>query len=329
MQNKNIKRRKFLKDTFTKLPLVLLTPSLLAACGEDDAPIDKSVLIIGAGIAGLAAAKQLKAKGFAVTVLESQEKVGGRLRTTRTPDVVFDEGASWIHGPTRNPITDLAKQAGANTFLTSDDNIAVYDTNGTAYPNGFLYNQEQAYENALNAVRKGGKIGSSFQTIFNSLYPATINDRLWKYMLSAFLEFDTGGDIDDLSSLYFDDDENFSGEDVIITDGYDKITDFLAQGLDIKLNTRVTAINYGGADKATVTANSITYRADYVLLTVPLGVLKKNVIAFTPELNSDKRQAIANVGMGVINKFVLVWNTPFWDTNLQYIGYTSDIKGKL
>lgn len=325
-----MQRRIFIKDIITGLPLIFMTPSLIASCGNGNAEINpngKTVVVIGGGISGLAAAKKLKQKGFSVIILEAQEKVGGRLRTDRSLGVAFDEGASWIHGPSGNPITNLASQSGANTFLTSDDSVEVFDINGTAYSDSVLTNTENQFNNALNAVRNAGTQTQSFQTVFNSIYPTQANNRLWKYMLSAYLEFNTGGDISKLSSKFFDDDEVFNGEDVIITNGFDKVTDFLAQGLDIRLNTRVTNINYSNT-KVVITANGTNVEADYVIVTVPLGVLKNNAITFTPALPSNKINAIANTNMGNVNKFLLVWNTPFWDTNLQYIGYTPDIKGK-
>jgi hypothetical protein len=241
--------------------------------------------------------------------------------------VDFDEGASWIHGPNGNPMTSLASQSGTNTFLTSDDSVEVFDTNGTAYSERVLTNTENQFNSALNTVRNAGTQTQSFQTVFNSLYPTQANDRLWKYMLSAFLEFNTGGDISKLTSKFFDDDEVFKGEDVIVTNGFDKVTNFLAQGLDIRLNTRVTNINYSNI-KVAITSNGNIIEADYVIVSVPLGVLKNNGIVFTPELPTYKINAIANTNMGNVNKFLLVWNTPFWDTDLQYIGYTPDTKGK-
>lgn len=325
-----MQRRKFIKDTLTGFPLLFFTPTLLASCRKDDeniSPNGKTVVVIGGGISGLAAAKKLNEKGFTVIVLEAQEKVGGRMRTDRSLGVAFDEGASWIHGPNGNPITNLASQSGANTFLTADDSVKVFDTNGTPYSNTVLTNAENQFNSALNAVRNAGTQTQSFQTVFNSLYPTQANDRLWKYMLSAFLEFNTGGDISKLSSKFFDDDEAFNGEDVIITNGYDKVTDFMAQGLDIRLNTRVTGINYSNT-KVNITTNGSNIEADYVVVSVPLGVLKNNAITFTPALPANKINAITNTNIGNVNKFLLVWNTPFWDTNLQYIGYTPHTKGK-
>jgi monoamine oxidase len=325
-----MERRKFVLDTLKTIPLILIAPNLLAYCAKKEDitnPNGKTVLIIGAGISGLAAAKKLKDKGFTVIVLEAQEKIGGRLRTDRSLGIAFDEGASWIHGPNGNPITNLASQAGANTYLTDDDNLAVFDNNGTAYSDTFLNSQYTQFENALNAVRRAGTQTDSFQTIFNSLYPTQVNNRLWKYMLSAYLEFDTGGDISKLSSKYFFDDEAFSGKDVIVTNGYDKVANLLGQGLDIRLNSRVTEINYN-ATKSLVKVNENSIEADYVIVSVPLGVLKNNSISFQPSLPASKLSAIQNIQMGNVNKFLFIWDTPFWDTNIQYIGYTPETKGK-
>lgn len=325
-----MERRKFVLDTLKTIPLVLIAPHLFASDGKDEIstnPIGKTVLIIGAGIAGLAAAKKLKDKGFTVIVIESQEKIGGRLRTDRRLGIAFDEGASWIHGPNGNPITKLASQAGANTYLTDDDNLAVFDNNGTAYSETFLDSQYTEFENALNAVLGAGTKQQSFQTIFNSLYPTQANNRLWKYMLSAYLEFDTGGDISKLSSKHFYDDEAFRGKDVIVINGYDKVTNLLGEGLDIRLNSRVSEINYNET-KSLVKVNENSIEADYVIVSVPLGVLKNNSISFQPSLPALKLSAIQNIQMGNVNKFLFIWNTPFWDTNIQYIGYTPDTKGK-
>ena len=325
-----MERRIFVLSTLKTIPLVFLAPNLLTSCNKDDEitpPNGKTVIVIGAGISGLAAAKKLKDKGFNVIVLEAQEKIGGRIRTDRSLGIAFDEGASWIHGPKGNPITNLASQADANTYLTDDDSLKVFDNNGTAYSDAFLDAQYTQFENALNAVRSIGTQSQSFLEVFNSLYPTQENNRLWKYMLSAYLEFDTGGDISTLSSKYFDDDEAFSGKDVIITNGYDKIANLLGQGLDIRLNSRVTEVNYTSI-KSLVNVNGDSVEADYVIVSVPLGVLKNNSVFFNPTLPIDKQGAIKNTKMGNVNKFLFSWNTPFWETDVQYIGYTPDTKGK-
>jgi monoamine oxidase len=288
---------------------------------------DQTVIVVGAGVAGLSAAKQLKAKGFTVIVLEAQDRTGGRLKTDYSLGFAFDEGASWIHGPTNNPITVLANDAGLTTYLTDDENTSIFNAAGTEYPSSITDSAYTAYEDLLAEVIENGDQESSVKKITLQLNPQFESDPLLKYMLSAYLEFSSGGDIDSLSSLDFRDDEAFAGSDLIITNGYDKLTDFLAEGLDIRLSHSVTQIDYSSST-VVVTANSTSFEADYVLCTVPLGVLKKNIISFNPILPSGKTEAIAGTQMGQVNKFLLVFDSTFWDNSLQYIGYTPDTKGK-
>ena len=324
-------RKDFIKQTMLGGTAAFVLPSFMISCDKEDPTnniiTDKKIVIIGGGISGLSAAKKFKDRGIQVTLLESQSKIGGRIRTNNSLGFAFDEGASWIHGPSGNPITKLASNAGATTFLTDDDSLDVFDNTGTKYSNSVLDSNYNAYNASLNTVRSNGSNNQSFQTVFNNKFPANTNNRLWKYMLSAYLEFDTGADIADLSSNQFDDDEEYNGADVIITNGYDKVAEYLAQGINIVLNEKVTAIDYSGT-KATITTNTTTYQADYVLITVPLGVLKNNIINFTPALPNDKLQAISKLKMSSVNKFLLVFPSVFWDNTIQYVGYTPDTKGK-
>lgn len=285
----------------------------------------KKVIIIGAGISGLSAANHLKKQGVDVLILEAQKKIGGRIKTNRKLDILFDEGASWIHGPKGNPITELAHKANAETFVTKDDSTSVFNVNGKKYTDAVLEKAEQKYYEILNNLKGSKK--KSFKEAFYNSYPEYQNDHLWNYMLSAYLEFDTGGDINKLSSKDFYNDEEFSGEDVIITNGYDNIINYLADGIDIRLNTVVNNIDYS-KNSVSVNTNNGEFYSDHVIVTVPLGVLKNNRIAFNPPLPKRINKAIKKLEMGSVNKFLLVWDKPFWNTNLQYIGYTPETKGK-
>jgi monoamine oxidase len=323
-----MERRKFIKDTLTGLPLILITPTILASCEKEDenlSPNGKTVVIIGAGISGLAAAKKLKEKGFNVILLEAQDKIGGRLRTNRSLGVAFDEGASWIHGTTGNPITALAQQAGMNTAFTDDASRKSYDIGGVLRSVSTFDNAEDELDTILNTMMNSGNSNQSFETVFNNLYPAKVNDRLWKFLLSTNVTFDTG-DLNNLSSTLYNEGEEFGGEERIATNGYDTIPNNLAYGLNIQLNQRVSKIDYSDT-KIKITHNITITEADYVLVTVPLGVLKANTIQFVPALPSVKLTAIEKIGMNCVNKFLLIWDTAFWD-DVQYISYTPTIKDK-
>jgi len=323
-----MERRKFLKNTLSGFPLLLLSPTILASSCNNDGdsePNGKTVVVVGAGISGLTAAKKLKEKGFNVIVLEANDKVGGRLRTNRTLGVAFDEGASWIHGINGNPITNLAQQAGMSTAFTDDESLVCYDVGGVLRNDTTFDDAEAELEIILSTLKNNGSTSQSFETVFNSLHPTKVNDRLWKFLLSTYITFDLG-DLDKVSSILYDEGEEFSGEERISTNGYDTIPNFLANGLNIQLNQRVSKIDYSNS-KSKITHNGIITEADYVLVTVPLGVLKSGNIQFFPALPMAKQNAIQKVGMNCVNKFLLTWNNAFWD-NEQYICYTPEIKDK-
>jgi len=323
-----MQRRKFIKDTITGLPIVIITPSLLSSCnneGDGQKANGKTIIVVGAGISGLAAAKKLKENGFNVIVLEAQSKVGGRLKTNRSLGVAFDEGASWIHGTAGNPIASLAQQAGMNTAFTDDESILAYDIGGVLHIDSNFSDTEDKFYTVLETLKNNGSSTKSFETVFNELYPTYCNDRLWKFFLSTYLTFDTG-DLNMLSSLLYNEGEEFGGEERISVNGYDTIPSYLAIGLNVQLNQKVTKIDYSNT-KILVSHNGTVTEADYVLVTVPLGVLKANKIDFVPSLPNTKQNAIQKVGVNCVNKFLLTWETAFWDDE-QYICYTPDIKDK-
>ena len=321
-----MQRRKFIKDTFKGLPILLLTPTLLASsCKKENEPNGKTVVVIGAGISGLTAAKKLKEIGFNVIVLEAQEKVGGRLRTNRTLGVEFDEGASWIHGVNGNPITTLAQQAGMNIYETIDESRKSYDIGGVLRNATTYDNAEDELYSILNSMMNNGNATQSFETVFTNLYPLKANDRLWKFLLSTYVTFDTG-DLNNLSSLLYNEGEEYNGAEKIAVNGYDTIANYLANDLNIQINQRVTKVDYS-SNKIKVTHNGTITESDFIIVTVPLGVLKANSIQFVPNLPTAKQNAIQKIGMNCVNKFLLTWNTSFWD-DVQYISYTPENRDK-
>ena len=303
---------------------------LVAACSGKDRSSERKpdkerstnradVVVIGAGIAGLSAARDLVAAGRSVIVVEASSRIGGRLRTDRSLGVAFDMGASWIHGVDGNPITKLAKQAKAPTAVLDFADVAVYDEGGAKRTLEEFAAAEAAYESLLEEVLAAGEEGASFAEVLEKVEPDWFDDRLRAFFTSTYLTFDTG-DLDQLASTLVDEGEEFDGAEAVMTDGYDRIARLVGDGLDVRVNTPVTSIDSSG-DSVLVTAGKRRFTADDVVVTVPLGVMKTGAIEFVPPLPSRHLAAIDGIGFNAVNKFLFVWDEPFWD-DVDFVVYT-------
>ncbi|WLT40423.1 FAD-dependent oxidoreductase (plasmid) [Synechocystis sp. B12] len=111
---------------------------LSTSCGKNNTPVTAndapSILIIGAGLAGLAAAQSLMKQGYTVRVLEARDRLGGRTWTSNYwDDAPLDMGASWIQGSEGNPITELAEKIATPLVMTNYNNAIAYGVRGQPF----------------------------------------------------------------------------------------------------------------------------------------------------------------------------------------------------
>ncbi len=269
------------------------------------------VVVIGAGIAGLSAARALTDAGSRVVVIEATDRVGGRLRTDRELGIAFDQGASWIHGTDGNPVTALAAAAGAPTVELDETAVAAFDEDGSEWSDDALEAAEDEFSGLLDRLADEGEPGTSFEEVLDDIEPGWLDDPLRRFFVSTYLTFDTG-DLDQLSSTLYDEGEVFGGPEVVMTDGYDRIADHLADGIEVRLERPVSTIDATG-DTVFVVTGTDTLEADRVIVAVPLGVLKADMISFAPPLPDAKVEAIDAVGFSCVDKFLFVWDEAFWD----------------
>jgi monoamine oxidase len=134
-------RRQMLSGVAVTAGAAALTPTAVAAAPAPPGPGEErvaDVVVVGAGLAGLSAARTLTAAGRTVVVLEARDRVGGRTLNHPLPGGhVADLGGTWI-GPTQNAVAALAEELGLTTFAQVDDGNAVYYRDGlrTTYPSG-------------------------------------------------------------------------------------------------------------------------------------------------------------------------------------------------
>jgi len=284
---------------------------------------DIDVVVIGAGLAGLAAARRLVDLGYAVIVLEAGERIGGRIHTDRSLGVPFEEGAGWIHGPDGNPLSALARKAGTRPFVTNDESFTVHDMQGRAVPRAAVFSGQDRLARLAERIDATVDTDLSLAEAIDRLDPQARADPLLAWMLSAYTEFDTGGPLDRLSASWFDEDEAFPGRDVILLDGFDRIPALLVQDLDIRLSHPVTEVAYEDGDGARVYAAGKAFDASFVVCTAPLGVLQAEAIRFDPPLPRDRATALQRLGMGNVTKIGLRFERPHWPEDVQYFGHMS------
>ena len=132
------------------------------------------------------------------------------------------------------------------------------------------------------------------------------------------IQHDSGADTSDLNLHAYNDEEEYAGEEVIFLAGYASILSTLEGNYTVKKSTKVTMVSHGQSG-VKINATGGEYAFDAVIITLPLGVLKRNIVTFEPELPKQKRQAIERLGMGTLDKLYLLFDEPFWDKDATWI----------
>jgi len=264
-------------------------------------PSEVDVAIIGAGAAGLGAARTLENSGLSVIVLEARDRVGGRGHTMMAaPDIVFDVGCGWLHSANENSFVKIAEQLNFEIDKTRPPwrergFDAVFPPDERA---DFIAALDAFYDRAEEAAKTGRDSAAN-------LYLEPGNR--WNPMIDAISTYVNGSELDRVSisdmAAYQD-----TGINWRIRRGYGALMAAYGAPCPVTLNTQVTLIDHSGMRVRLKTSRG-TLAAGKVIVTVPTNLIADEAIRFHPALPS-KVDAARGLPLGLANKVTLALEDP-------------------
>jgi monoamine oxidase len=284
----------------------------------------RRVLVVGAGVAGLTVANALHHAGVECTVLEARRRVGGRLHTRDVLGTPVDLGGSWLHHPSGNVLRRFARLAGVEcqpgdplpTLSAFDVATGRWlspeevETSLTGDLGGFV--------STLDALREREGAGASAAEGIEGFLAATGLTgeplRRARQGLRASVEADAAGAAEDqsLAWLWTQDeyDDDYFGD--LPNGGYVSVVEALAAGLDVRVDWPVVGVEVTEEGVSASSQSGRTERGSHVVVTVPLGVLRRGLPTFTPPLPDERVRVVHRLGFGRYEKVVLKFARPFW-----------------
>ena len=261
---------------------------------------DHDVAVIGAGAAGIGAARRLIENGLDIVVLEARERVGGRAVTVPTAlGHPVDLGCEWLHSADRNPWTSIARESG----FTVDEKLPDWGTRLRRA--GAAPDDEAAWYAARDEFYRRVEIagGQSPDRAAAALLPP--NGR-WNGLLDAISTWSNGVELDRVSvqdHLRYAD----SGINWRVREGYGALIASYGAALPVRLDTPVHTIDHRGRTVRIETVRG-TIRVRAALVTLPPTVLEAGTVRFRPDLPPAKRAATHGLPLGLANKVFLALN---------------------
>ena len=267
-------------------------------------------LVIGAGLAGLACAQRLISAGQRVRVLEGRQRIGGRIWTEQRQKCAIDLGASWLHGSTNNPLRALvSRDLGLSLLPTDEAKRVIIGRDGMRWGK---VRTEQAEAWLADFVLQAEQRGDVNKALSSLVPPQLTPDQ--RFLLLADVVHELGAELNTVAAnAPLGDGQELTGGDAMLPGGLNQLVRHLAQGVDIRLGQVVSEIQNTPQGVRVSTTSGDLLEAKLLCCSVPLGVLKRGAIRFDPPLPAAKAEAIQRLGMGLLDKIVLIFPHRFWD----------------
>ncbi len=282
------------------------------------------IIVIGAGAAGLMAAKHLSAAGHQLLVLEARDRIGGRIYTFRGPgEIMVEGGAEFIHG-----------NLGVTLDLLNEAGITYTEVAGEFWEffGGEWSQSEDVFEHADLLEKKLKKLKENIN--IKEFLEREFGGAAYEMMRLSVLSYVEGyyaADAERLSALQFYKEWHSEDEQQYRVDGgYGRMIKYLSDyikrnGGEVQLSTVIKSINLQDQPVA-IDDKGNQFHADKIILAIPLGVWQssKDPIIFEPAL-PEKYEAAKQLGFGGVIKMLLYFKQPFWKDEKHIKDHVNDI----
>ncbi len=262
-------------------------------------PSEVDVAIIGAGAAGLAAARTLEGSGLSVLVLEARDRLGGRAHTIMTAqNIPFDLGCGWLHSADKNPFVTIAEQLG----FEIDRSLPPWRQRG--YKDVFPQAERDDFFAALDSFFM--RTHAAAQAAQDSAAADYLEPgNRWNPMIDAISTYINGCELDQVSVKDF---EEYEDTEINwrVPRGYGALIVAYGAPCNVALNCNVTRIDHSGARVKIETSLGVL-RASKVIVCVPTDLIAAEAIRFHPVL-PEKVNAAAMLPLGADDKVMLALN---------------------
>ncbi|KAM7274277.1 hypothetical protein ACFE04_028941 [Oxalis oulophora] len=334
---------------------IFLLPYLFAT----SATSSPSVIIVGAGMSGITAAKTLQENGIKdFLMLEATNRIGGRMKKAYWANKTIELGANWLFrgGHKFNMITDIANKIKLKTFLSDYTNLSsnTYKQNGGLYPKKVVEAEITIADETADFCSNLSKILSSKGNQVDNDISILAAERLFKQVPRTPVETVVDffyNDFEDaepprISSLKNtfprEEFEDFGDEEYFVADprGFETVVHYIAKQFlkykngivadpRVKLNKVVNEIIYTKNGVRVKTEDGSVYDAKHVIVSVSIGVLQSNLIQFKPALPQWKTLAINAFDMAIYTKIFMKFPRRFWPTGkgTEFFLYAHETRG--
>lgn len=254
------------------------------------------VVVVGAGAAGLAAAKAVRAAGLTCTVIEARGRVGGRLHTDTSLGAPFDTGAQYIHWAERNPWKAIADGLGARLVEDEPGGPPLVYAEGRLLTDRERASRRAAFGRLWPLLSLEGGADRSFADLGPDVPPEV------KAAAAAVTRLSLGEEPERVSLQDYE--QLWSGDDYLLPDGYGTLVAAYATDVPVALGTPARLIDWSGPGVRVETERG-TLQARAAIVTASVGVLRAGSIRFAPDLPSHHAEALDGLAMGAYTKVAL------------------------